>query len=168
MNTDSLGNIIHSESDLLNLLYEDRADVFDRLLLEDTKSIQQFKELAELNLRILDNAIYSIDKEDFDKICQDDWFMPNEYKNMDIEGFLVNQCPKEHYARLIEELEEFRSRNMLPLLRVLKYIVDTLRTNNVLWGVGRGSSVASYVLFLLGVHKIDSIKYNLDWREFLR
>lgn len=168
MNTDSLGNVIHSESDLLNLLYEDKADVFDRLLLEDTKSIQQFKELAELNLRILDPAIYSIDKEDFDKICQDDWFMPNEYKTMDIEELLVKACPEEHYQRLIEELEEFRSRNMLPLLRVLKYIVDTLHANNVLWGVGRGSSVASYVLFLLGVHKIDSIKYNLDWREFLR
>jgi DNA polymerase III alpha subunit len=57
---------------------------------------------------------------------------------------------------------------MLDLLRVLKYTVDTLKTNSIVWGVGRGSSVASYVLFLLGVHKIDSVKYNLDWREFLR
>jgi DNA polymerase III alpha subunit len=87
---------------------------------------------------------------------------------MDIEGFLANQCPKENYQRLIEELEEFRARNMLPLLKVLKYVVDTLRSNNVLWGVGRGSSVASYVLYLLGVHRIDSVKYKLDWREFLR
>ena len=69
---------------------------------------------------------------------------------------------------LIEELEEFRERNMLDLLRVLKYTVDTLKTNSIVWGVGRGSSVASYVLFLLGVHKINSIQYNLDWREFLR
>jgi DNA polymerase III alpha subunit len=36
------------------------------------------------------------------------------------------------------------------------------------WGVGRGSSVASYVLFLIGVHRIDSMKYNLDYKEFLR
>ena len=35
-------------------------------------------------------------------------------------------------------------------------------------GVGRGSSVASYILYLIGVHRIDSIKYNLDWKEFLR
>jgi DNA polymerase III alpha subunit len=101
-------------------------------------------------------------------MCQTDWFIPQEYKTLDIEGFLVDQCPKEHYPRLIEELQEFRARNMLPLLRVLKYVVDTLTQNNVLWGVGRGSSVASYVLFLIGVHKIDSIKYDLDWREFLR
>jgi len=50
----------------------------------------------------------------------------------------------------------------------LKYLVDTLRKNNVIWGVGRGSSVASYVLFLLGVHKIDSLYYNLDIEEFLK
>jgi DNA polymerase III alpha subunit len=87
---------------------------------------------------------------------------------MDIEAFLVNECPKENYQRLVEELEEFRARNMLPLLKVLKYLVDTFRKNNIVWGVGRGSSVASYALFLIGIHKIDSIKYNLDWHEFLR
>ena len=94
--------------------------------------------------------------------------MPEEYKQLDIEGFLVHVCPKESYQRLIDELCEFRERNMLDLLRWLKYFVDTCRKNDILWGVGRGSSVSSYVLYLIGVHKIDPIKYNLDWREFLR
>jgi DNA polymerase III alpha subunit len=57
---------------------------------------------------------------------------------------------------------------MFDLLFYLKYLVDTLRENKVLWGVGRGSSVASYVLYLIGVHKIDSLKYNLDIAEFLK
>jgi DNA polymerase III alpha subunit len=135
---------------------------------EDTANMELFKQLSELNIKIAKPELYSISKQEFDQTCQEDWFIPDEYKNMDIEGFLANQCPKQHYQRLVEELEEFRARNMLPLLRVLKYIVDTLRTNKILWGVGRGSSVASYTLFLIGVHKIDSIKYNLDWREFLR
>ena len=94
--------------------------------------------------------------------------MPNEYKIMDIEGFLVNQCPIQHYQRLLDELAAYKARNMLDLLRWLKYFVDTCRTNNIVWGVGRGSSVASYILYLIGVHKIDSVKYNLDWQEFLR
>jgi DNA polymerase III alpha subunit len=34
--------------------------------------------------------------------------------------------------------------------------------------VGRGSSVASYVLFLIGVHKIDPIKYELPIEEFFK
>jgi DNA polymerase III alpha subunit len=62
----------------------------------------------------------------------------------------------------------FQERNLFDLLRYLKYLVDTLRANNMIWGVGRGSSVASYVLYLLGVHRIDSMFYDLDAREFLR
>jgi len=34
--------------------------------------------------------------------------------------------------------------------------------------VGRGSSVASYCLYLLGVHKINSLKFDLDIKEFLK
>jgi len=40
--------------------------------------------------------------------------------------------------------------------------------NRVIWGVGRGSSVASFVLYKLGVHRINSLHYNLDVGEFLR
>ena len=54
------------------------------------------------------------------------------------------------------------------LLCYLKYLVDTMREHNIVWGVGRGSSVASYCLYLLGVHKINSIKFELDIKEFLK
>ena len=57
---------------------------------------------------------------------------------------------------------------MIPVLKTMKYVVDTLRANNVVWGVGRGSSVASYVLFIIGVHKIDSVKYKLPINEFFK
>jgi DNA polymerase III alpha subunit len=96
------------------------------------------------------------------------WFIPNEYKNLDIEEFLINQCPKENNERLIKELKLYRKHNMLIVLKAMKYIVDTLRKHNIVWGVGRGSSVASYALFLIGVHKIDSVKYNLPIEEFFK
>jgi DNA polymerase III alpha subunit len=66
------------------------------------------------------------------------------------------------------ELNLYRHQGMIPVLNAMKYIVDTLRTNNIVWGVGRGSSVASYVLYLIGVHKIDSIKYNIPIEEFFK
>ena len=70
---------------------------------------------------------------------------------------------------LIQLLQrEFKKRDMLPMLQFLVYMVDQLKHNNILWGVGRGSSVSSYILYLIGVHKIDSVKYNLDYKEFLR
>jgi DNA polymerase III alpha subunit len=102
------------------------------------------------------------------QIDTSNWLIPQEYKAMDIESYLVDICPKENYDRLIKELELYRSHKLVPVLRTMKYIVDTLRKNNIVWGVGRGSSVASYVLFLLGVHKIDSVKYDLPIEEFFK
>ena len=96
------------------------------------------------------------------------WFIPKSYQDMDIEGFLVDNCPKENYERLIQEIQLFQRHNMIPILKTMKYIVDTLRANNIVWGVGRGSSVASYVLHIIGVHKIDSIKYNIPIEEFFK
>ena len=166
MQSDKYGNPIFQVNDIIDLIYKGHIAQLDQIIVNETAGIKQLAEHAEINLKF--NQNFNIEVSDFDKICQSDWFMPEEYKKLDIEEILVTLCPKENYQRLIEELEEFRERNMLDLLRVLKYTVDTLKTNSIVWGVGRGSSVASYVLFLLGVHKIDSVKYNLDWREFLR
>ena len=97
------------------------------------------------------------------------WFIPDSYKNIDIEQWCLDKCMTDTEVNRVElELTEFKSRNLYPVLQCMIYIVDTLRANNIVWGVGRGSSVSSYVLFLIGVHKIDSIKYGLDIKEFLR
>lgn len=165
MRLDEYGLPIYNDKDILELLYKGFKDI-NSVLVEDSPDIRKFNANAETKLNIY--SPLNIDRNDFDLLMQSEWFMPDEYKNMDIEGFLVDRCPKENYQRLIEELEEFRSRNMLDLLRWLKYFVDTCRKNDIVWGVGRGSSVSSYVLFLIGVHKIDSLKYKLDWRDFLR
>jgi DNA polymerase III alpha subunit len=96
------------------------------------------------------------------------WFIPQDYCPNLVE-FLYSQCTTPEQAqRVDQELELFIKNDMYNLLHVMKYVVDTLRENNVVWGVGRGSSVASYVLHLIGVHKIDSIKYNLPIEEFFK
>jgi DNA polymerase III alpha subunit len=102
------------------------------------------------------------------QIDKNNWFIPNEYKQLDIEEFLVTQCSEQNYPRLIEELALFKQNNMIPVLKTMKYVVDTLRKNNIVWGVGRGSSVSSYVLFLIVIHKIDSVKYALPIYEFFK
>ena len=95
--------------------------------------------------------------------------MPEEYQNLDIAQWLLDQCKtQEELQRVGEELILYQERNLFDLLRQLKYVVDTWRKNKIVWGVGRGSSVASYVLYLLGVHRINSMYYDLDVREFLR
>jgi DNA polymerase III alpha subunit len=74
----------------------------------------------------------------------------------------------EEWMRTEAELVEFDQRGMYPLLQYMIYLVDFMRENNIVWGVGRGSSVASYVLYLIGIHRINSIHFDLDWHEFLR
>jgi DNA polymerase III alpha subunit len=110
-----------------------------------------------------------VSREDFDQLCQSTWYMPDDYKNMDIANWILDQCTtQEQLQRCGQELLLYQERDLMDLLRYLKYLVDTLRKNNVVWGLGRGSSVASYVLYLIGVHKIDSMFYDLNVEEFLR
>jgi DNA polymerase III alpha subunit len=110
-----------------------------------------------------------VEQNEFDNALQSEWFMPDKYKDMDISKYLQDKCKtQEELVRYFEEYAEFNKREMLPLLRYMVYLVDFMRENNIVWGVGRGSSVASYVLYLIGVHKVNSIQFGLDWREFLR
>jgi len=111
-----------------------------------------------------------VDQKTFDGVCQGEWFMPDEYKALDVYSFVMNKAGDDlaELERVEEELAQFKVRGMNNLLRYMIYLVDFMRENGIVWGVGRGSSVASYVLYLIGVHRIDSIQYDLDWREFLR
>jgi DNA polymerase III alpha subunit len=95
--------------------------------------------------------------------------MPDEYKNLDIAKHVLELCQNEtELQRCGKELLLFQERNLFDLLRYLKYVVDVMKQNGIIWGVGRGSSVASFVLYRLEVHRINSIHYNLDIEEFLR
>ena len=171
MRLDKYSNPIFNEKDLFDALYTGcKISPSDVVFVEErNRDILQFELASGLRLFEPINSP-TLTSEQVDTAYQEEWNMPEEYKTMDIEKWLIEQCPPwdPEATRLVEELEAYKARNMLDLLRWLKYFVDTCRANNVVWGVGRGSSVASYVLYLIGVHKIDSIKYNLDWQEFLR
>lgn len=123
----------------------------------------------------LEKYLIRIDQERLDypviktEVDRNNWFIPDSYKHMDILDWLYNQCATvEIKQRVTDELALFAKNDMIPVLKTMKYVVDTLRKNNVVWGVGRGSSVSSYVLYLIGIHKIDSIKYNLPIEEFFK
>jgi len=97
------------------------------------------------------------------------WHIPLEYYSLDIKTHVLSLCRDDTDRNRVEwELEEFESKSLLPVLKAGKYIVDVMRKNNVVWGLGRGSSVSSLTLFLLGIHKVDPIKWNLDPTEFFK
>ena len=169
------GEPIFSSADLitevyrgnLDKLYLAKADPDDR----EYQSYIQFLDKNTLDDWPLPEPFIVSDTniKQFDQNNQNNWFMPREYAEFDILGYIYSLCrTEEETDRVLKELELFVKHDMIDVLRFLKYLVDTMRENKVLWGVGRGSSVASYCLYLLGVHKIDSLKYDLDIREFLK
>lgn len=168
MRTDIYGQMIFDENDLCDLYLRDPNKVLQKVLIESEINLP-----ASLGLTSVPNIIRyherDIPIEDFDRDCQNIWLMPDSYKQLDIAKFVLDQCKNEaELQRAGQELLMFQERNMFSLLQYLKYLVDTMRANNVVWGVGRGSSVASFVLFLIGIHKINSLYYDLNIDEFLK
>ena len=170
MRYDQYGQTYTTSNELCDLLYKNPK--LDISLFQVEDSLEYNRSVAELHAELdLLDSYHNIDMsvEEFDRVLQSNWRMPVEYKELDIAAYVLGLCQQEQeLQRVGQELLLYQERNLFDLLRYLKYLVDTLRKNNVVWGVGRGSSVASYVLFLLGVHKIDSLYYNLDIDEFLK
>jgi DNA polymerase III alpha subunit len=167
MQLDKYSNPIFNEQDLFEALYKGQT-LSPALFVNPSTEIQSLEQIGEFKFTQPYPEDLEITKAEYDAICQKNWNMPDKYKILDIEEWLLDSCPEQNYQRLMDELAEYKARNMLDLLRWLKYFVDTCSKEGVVWGLGRGSSVASYVLYIIGVHNIDPIKYNLDWQEFLR
>ena len=170
MRYDQYGQTYTTSNELCDLLYKN--PTLDISLFQVEDSIEYNRSVAELHAELdLLDSYHSISQtvEEFDRVLQRNWRMPKEYKELDIAAYVLGLCKEEHeLQRVGEELILYQERDLFDLLRYLKYLIDTLRKNNIVWGVGRGSSVASYVLFLIGVHKIDSLYYNLNIDEFLK
>lgn len=165
------GQAYTDSNELCDLLYKNPNLDLRLFQVEDWKEYNQSIVDLHADQELLDSFnLYTADSiEEFDSKLQRNWHMPKEYRDMDIAAYVLSLCQEDHeLQRVGQELLLYQERDAFDLLRYLKYLVDTLRKNNIVWGVGRGSSVASYVLFLLGVHKIDSLYYNLDVEEFLK
>ena len=158
--TEDATDLLYQRPDLdLSNIQFDNPDQFNaaiKVLYSDIKELQQYQQ-------------FDFDLDHFDQRNQIHWRMPQEYFKLDIAQWVLNQCETDaELQRVAEELLLFQERDLFNLLRWLKYFVDTMRANKVVWGVGRGSSVASYVLYLIGVHRINSMYYDLDISEFLK
>ena len=169
----NIGQSILTERNIIELIYQNKTQNIKNCVISQNDSIQKYNNLVSENkdpIEIFQTIINDQDGQDlYDQNNRLNWFMPAEYKQFDIEDYVLGLCEtSEQKQRVDYELSLYKSHAMMDVLQFLKYMVDTLRKNNIVWGVGRGSSVASYVLYLLGVHKVDSIKYNLDPTEFMR
>ena len=158
--TNDHGDVIFTEEDALELLYTDPEFNISRLFFEDTtKYSSALKELG-LSLPSINTAPDRETLTEFDSKNINNWHMPEKYYQINVLQWLLERCQNdEERFRVQMEYDLFEKKKFIRVLQFLIYFVDTLRANNIVWGVGRGSSVASFCLFLIGVHKINPLLY---------
>lgn len=109
------------------------------------------------------------------------WNIPDEYRSLDVFDFVAKKFEQvaendelseeefnDRLERLAIEYKHFKKRKLIPLLRTLIYVINTFEREKVVWGPGRGSSVSSYLLYVIGVHDVDSVFFGLNITDFLR
>jgi DNA polymerase III alpha subunit len=170
--TNKFGEIILSDHDVFDIVMQGQDPMtLSGATVDDTVDLSSTFDILETvpDFVTYDTAVEALTVEQFDWQRQQHWFMPKDYVNLDIAKHILDLCKTDaELQRVAKELLMYQERNLFDLLRYLKYLVDTMKKNQIIWGVGRGSSLSSYVLYLLGVHRIDSMHYDLDPAEFLR
>ena len=168
MITDKYGQQILDENDLCRLYLKDPNGKYGTFLLKEPIKFDSDLELESLPIQKKYEPL-DCSLEEFDNAAQMKWLMPKEYQELDIAEWVLDQCStNDELNRAGEELILYQERDLFPMLQYMKYLVDTMRKNKIVWGVGRGSSVSSFVLFLIGIHKINSLEYGLNVNEFLK
>jgi hypothetical protein len=173
MKQNKFGELVFSENDVCDLIMQGHnIDLLKHVVIDETVNLENLVMHVERPESLLTwtfpyNQGTSVPE--FHLTQQLSWHMPKEYKQIDIAEHILGLCKSEaELQRCGHELLMYQERNLFELLKYLKYLVDVMLENNVIWGVGRGSSVASYVLYKIGVHRIDSLYYDLSPEEFLR
>jgi len=165
--------MVFNESDICDLVMQGRdVESLHNLVIDDSVELEQLARYIERPESLLTWSFpynQNTSVPEFHLTQQLSWHMPVEYQQLDIAEYVLTLCTTDaELQRCGAELLLYQERNLFNLLRYLKYLVDVMTQNRVIWGVGRGSSVASFVLYKMGVHRIDSMYYNLDIGEFLR
>lgn len=143
----------------------------------DVKYVDELNDLVrEYNQHVAAQQELKV-KNHSNQLCYQ-WTIPEQYKNLNVFEYLVKAHTvlmddkpeaelEQRERRLCAEIIQYRKYGLDDVLRAVIWIINTLTANNVVWGVGRGSSVSSYVLYVIGVHDVDSFAYNLDLDDFL-
>jgi len=161
------GTVICSESAAVDILYQGR-DLSD-VVLDDEQITTAFNKANDM----LDQGFEKLISSDRGIFNECDWYSawltPEPWVNIDVEAYCLKKCDTDQQRdRVRYEMVLFADRKMIPVLRHLIWMVDYLRDRKIFWGVGRGSSVSSYILYLIGINRIDPLKFDLDVKEFLK
>ena len=143
----------------LNVVRDDEIVLYEKYQAELLRHINIFLDAPE--------EVLTFDEFHLQKA--NEWIFPLEYQQIDVKEWLLKKCKSQiEMDRVLEEYALYEERNLAMLLRLFIFLIDYLRENKFIWGVGRGSAVSSFCLYLIGVHRVDPIKYNLSIHDYLK
>jgi len=168
---DEWGRVIIAPESLSELML--RGIDISNIIVEDTTISKIYNEncmrfdKGEFLLNIAKPLDHTPEEEN--NIRTNTWLISEEMKEINVRMFLLSMCKTaEEEERVNYEMTLYEERDLIPLLQLMIYLVDYFRSNKIVWGVGRGSSVSSFCLYLIGINRINPIKYNLDIKDFLK
>ena len=104
-----------------------------------------------------------------------DYVIPEKYLAIDLREYVFGKLQAIPMTatqmmvaqnRVERELEEIEKRKIEYLFKAIIYVVDVFNEKQIVFGVGRGSSCACYILYLLGLNLVNPLKYNIPVEEF--
>lgn len=86
----------------------------------------------------------------------------------ELERIISTETSEKKINRLLEEYALFQRHGLDGLLKQIIYVLRVLKERKILWGVGRGSSCSLYLLYRLGLHSVDPLRYDIPYTEFFK
>ena len=128
-NLDEYGRSVISDSELAELLYTNPQLTIDDIAIVNPEKYNSAIKSLYLDYKPLQKlATLNSTIAEYHANNQQEWFMPDNYKNMNIAKWVLDQCTNQNeLQRAGSELIEYADRGLLPLLQYLKYLVDTMR-----------------------------------------
>lgn len=165
------GQAILSSDNLRNLILQGKSISHLNIIQDsETELFQQYQsELLSETITFLDAPEELLSFEEFHENCAKEWVFPVIYQQINVKTWLLDKCKTQNEVdRVNEEYKLFEERNLIMLLRLFIFLVNYMRENELIWGIGRGSAVSSFCLYLIGIHRVDSLKYDLNIKDFLK
>ena len=161
------GTVICTSDAAMEMLYSGKS--IAGVLCDDPKDADEWAEAARICDMEWPGPVHATGRYYQDIDWFQHWMTPEPYASIDLSTWCRERCrtPAE-IDRVDLEISAFEDRGMMPIMKHLIYCVDIWRQNDVVWGVGRGSSVCSFVLHLIGINRINPIEHGLDIGEWLK
>lgn len=130
-----------------------------------TQEVKDYNKFSDIKLSTKSNLTLS-----------KEWVIPDKYKYLNIEKCILDlfdliekdSLYEKRVSRFEEEIELFVINDLYDILKVIIYILDTFKEKDIIWGVGRGSSCSSYIFYLMELHSVDCVLYDINIKDFIK